>query len=218
MITLRLALLTMVAVLAYLGLAVLGWSGFGAFFSHPALIALVIAALAMTVVALFSTGNLSSGEREDRGNRWVIVVLGVLGLLSAYLPAYTDRKEFWTLDGDAVRWFGVALFAGGGALRLWPVFVLGHRFSGLVAIQPGHALVTGGIYSHIRNPSYLGLLVLSLGWALAFRSGVGVLLAALNIPPIVARIGSEEKLLRAHFGEEYEAYRARTWRLIPGLY
>jgi protein-S-isoprenylcysteine O-methyltransferase Ste14 len=78
-------------------------------------------------------------------------------------------------------------------VRLWPVFVLGRRFSGLVAIQPGHALVTGGIYSVIRNPSYVGLLVLSLGWALAFRSGVGVLLAALNIPPIVARIRSEER-------------------------
>ena len=218
MITLRLALFSIVAVVAYLGLAVLGWGGFGAFFSHPALIALVIATLAMTVAALFSAGNLSTGEREDRGNRWVIVALGVLGLLSAYLPAYTDRKEFWVLDGDAVRWIGVALFAVGGAVRLWPVFVLGRRFSGLVAIQPGHALATGGIYSVIRNPSYLGLLVLSLGWALAFRSGVGVLLAALNIPPIVARIRSEEKLLRAHFGEEYEAYRARTWRLIPGVY
>jgi protein-S-isoprenylcysteine O-methyltransferase Ste14 len=218
MITLRLALFAIVAVVGYLGLAVLGWGGFGAFFSHPALIALVIATLVMTVAALFSAGNLSSGEREDRGNRWVIVALGVLGLLSAYLPAYTDRKEFWVLDGAAVRWIGVALFAVGGAVRLWPVFVLGRRFSGLVAIQPGHALVTGGIYSVIRNPSYVGLLVLSLGWALAFRSGVGVLLAALNIPPIVARIHSEEKLLRAHFGEEYEAYRARTWRLIPGVY
>jgi protein-S-isoprenylcysteine O-methyltransferase Ste14 len=218
MITLRLALFTIMAVVAYLGLAVLGWGGFGAFFSHPALVVLVIATLAMTVAALFSAGNLSAGEREDRGNRWVIVALGVLGLLSAYLPAYTDRKEFWVLDGDAVRWIGVALFAVGGAVRLWPVFVLGRRFSGLVAIQPGHALVTGGIYSVIRNPSYLGLLVLSLGWALAFRSGVGVLLALLNIPPIVARIRSEEKLLRAHFGEEYEAYCARTWRLIPGVY
>lgn len=42
--------------------------------------------------------------------------------------------------------------------------VLGKRFSGLVAIQPGHMLVTGGIYRHIRNPSYLGLLVNSIAW------------------------------------------------------
>jgi len=43
----------------------------------------------------------------------------------AYLPAYTDRKGFWTLDGDAIRWLDVVLFAATGALRIWPVFVLG---------------------------------------------------------------------------------------------
>src|SRR5262245_30640539 len=139
-------------------------------------------------------------------------------LLAAYLPAYTDRKGFWTLDGDTIRWLGVALFGAGGALRIWPAFVLGHRFSGLVAIQPGHTLVSSGIYSVIRHPSYLGLLINSLGWALAFRSGVGLLLTALLIPPLVARIRAEERLLRTHFGDEYEAYSRRTSRLVPGLY
>ena len=204
--------------LAYLGLAVLGWGGFAAFFSHPARIALAIALFVMSGAALFSGGNLSPGEREDRANRWVIAAFAVIGLLAAYLPAYTDRKEFWTIDGDAVRWLGVVLFAAGGALRIWPVFVLGRRFSGLVAIQPGHTLVTTGVYGVIRHPSYLGLLVNSLGWALAFRSGVGVLLTALIIPPLLARIRAEETLLRTQFGGEYDAYRSRTSRLIPGLY
>jgi protein-S-isoprenylcysteine O-methyltransferase Ste14 len=203
---------------AYLGLAILGWGGFAAFFSHSALIALAIVFFALSGTALVAGGNLSPGEREDRGNRWVLIPLIVLGLLAAYLPAFTDRREFWTIDGDAVRWLGVVLFAAGGALRLWPVFVLGNRFSGLVAIQPGHTLVTTGIYAVIRHPSYLGLLVNSLGWALAFRSGVGVLLGALLIPPLLARIHAEERLLRAQFGEAYDAYRARTSRMIPGLY
>src|SRR3984893_19093507 len=104
------------------------------------------------------------------------------------------------------------LFATGGALRIWPVFVLGRRFSGLVAIQPGHTLVTTGMYSVIRHPSYLGLLVNSLGWGLAFRSGVGVLLTALTMLPLLARIGAEERLLRLQFGDEYAAYCARTSR------
>jgi uncharacterized membrane protein len=91
-------------------------------------------------------------------------------------------------------------------LRLWPVFVLGDRFSGLVAIQPKHALVTAGIYGVIRHPSYLGLFVNSLGWGLAFRSGVGVVLTVLLIPPLLARIGAEERMLRAQFGDEYHAY------------
>jgi protein-S-isoprenylcysteine O-methyltransferase Ste14 len=214
----RLALFTIVTSVAYLGLAILGRGGFTAFFSHAALSALAIVLFALVAVALFSGGNLSPGEREDRGNRWVLAAFGVIGLLSAYVPAYTDRTDFWTIDGDAVRWLGVVLFAAGGALRIWPVFVLGHRFSGLVAIQPGHTLVTSGVYGIIRHPSYLGLLVSSLGWALAFRSTVGVLLTALTIPPLVARISAEEKLLRAQFGDAYDAYRRRTWRLVPRIY
>ncbi len=103
-------------------------------------------------------------------------------------------------------------------LRLWPVFVLGDRFSGLVAIQPGHTLVTTGIFGVVRNPSYLGALVFALGWGLAFRSGLGVLLALLFLLPLIARIRSEERLLRTQFGTEYDAYCAHTWRLIPWVY
>lgn len=212
------SVISIVAVAAYLALAVIGKGGVDAFFSDRALIALTVVTVAMTVAALFTSGNLSPGEREDRGNRWVIAAFGVIGLVSAWLPAYTDRKEFWTVDGDTVRWIGVALYAAGGLLRLWPVFVLGRRFSGLVAIQPGHELVTDGIYARIRNPSYLGLLVLSLGWALAFRSLVGVLLAAVMLIPLVARIRSEETLLRSQFGARYDDYCRRTWRLLPGIY
>jgi len=214
---LRLALIA-IGGCAYAGLAILGWGGFRPFFSHPALVALAVVLFALSGVAFFAGGNLSPGLREARGNRWVIAVFGVIGLVNAYLPAYTDRRELWTIDGDTIRWLGVVLFATGGALRVWPVFVLGKRFSGLVAIQPGHTLVTSGVYGVIRHPSYLGLLINSLGWSLAFRSGVGVLLTVLLIPPLLARIHAEENLLRAEFGDEYKAYCSHTSRLIPGIY
>ena len=202
----------------YFGLAILGWGGVAAFFSHPALVALAVATGGMVVVAYIAGGNVSPGVREDRSNRWVVGAFAVIGLLNGFFPAYTDRIGFWTIDGETIRWLGIALYVVGGALRLWPVFVLGHRFSGLVAIQPGHQLVTEGIYGVIRHPSYLGLLVNSLGWGLAFRSGVGVLLMVVLVPLLVQRIRAEEALLRAHFGDEYEAYRGRTSRLIPGVY
>jgi protein-S-isoprenylcysteine O-methyltransferase Ste14 len=214
----KLVAFAIVGSLAYLGLAILGRGGFAAFFSHAALTALAIVLVVLSAVALFSGGNLSPGEREDRSNRWVLVPFGLIGLLLAYVPAYTDRIGFWTIDGETVRWLGVVLFAAGSALRIWPVFVLGHRFSGLVAIQPGHTLVTRGVYGVIRHPSYLGLLVGSLGWALAFRSVLGVLLTALLIPPLLARMNAEERLLHTQFGDEYAAYRRRTSRLIPGIY
>jgi protein-S-isoprenylcysteine O-methyltransferase Ste14 len=62
------------------------------------------------------------------------------------------------------------------------------------------------------------LLINSLGWALAFRSGIGLLLVVFMILPIVVRMNAEEALLRSQFGDEYDAYCARTARLIPGLY
>jgi protein-S-isoprenylcysteine O-methyltransferase Ste14 len=36
--------------------------------------------------------------------------------------------------------------------------------------------------------------------------------------PLVAHMNAEERLLQSQFGPEYEAYRARTGPLIPGLY
>jgi protein-S-isoprenylcysteine O-methyltransferase Ste14 len=198
--------------------AIAGEGGFDAFFAHPPLIGLTAVMLMMTVVAIFAGGNLSTGVREDRGNRWVLAVFAVLGLLEAYVPAYTDSRDSWTIDGDTVRWAGVVLTGLGGILRIWPVFVLGNRFSGLVAIQPGHTLVTTGFYRWIRNPSYLGLLTILLGWNLSFRSGIGLILGAVMIPPLIARIHSEERLLQSQFGDAYSDYRQRTWRLLPGIY
>ena len=214
----RLALFTTVSTVLYLGLAIAGAGGFKAFFSHPPLIAVTLALFALSGAALFTQASLSSGVREDRSNRWVIAALVIPGLLAGFLPAYTDRLGIWTIGGDGVRWLGFGLFVLGGYLRMAPVFVLGRRFSGLVAIQPDHRLVTDGIYRFIRNPSYLGLLINALGWALAFRSLVGVGLAVLMIIPLIARMNSEERLLADQFGAEYEAYRAKTWRLVPFLY
>ncbi len=215
---LRLALLTVVSLGAYLALAIAGAGGVARFFSHPPLTGLVVVTIALGVAALFTEGHVGSGIREDRSNRWVIAALGLLGVADAYLPAFADRIDFLTFGGEDIRWFGVALSAAGGALRLAPVFVLGRRFSGLVAIQPDHRLVTGGIYRTIRHPSYLGLLIGVVGWAFAFRSGVGLVIAFLILVVVIARINAEERLLSETFGAKYAAYRARTWRLVPFVY
>jgi protein-S-isoprenylcysteine O-methyltransferase Ste14 len=214
----RLAFFSIVGAVVYLVLAVAGEGGLARFASHPPLIALAVVTSAAAVAGLLSEGNISSGVREDRGNRWVLIAFTVLGVALAYLPALDDRLELLTFGRETLRWLGVALFALGSVLRIAPVFALGKRFSGLVALQEGHTLKTDGFYRVIRNPSYLGLIVLTLGWALAFRSGIGVLLTACLLPPLVARMRAEEALLGEAFGAQYQAYRARTWRLIPGLY
>src|SRR5262245_35959248 len=211
-------LITAASMALYVGLAALGWGGWSALVAHPARAGTVIAIVVISIAAMFTSGNISSGRREDTRNRWIFVPFLIVGITLAWLPAYTDRHDIWTLDGDAVRYLGLVLFVVGSVLRVGAVFVLGRRFSGLVAIQEGHELVTGGLYRVIRHPSYLGLLLGLFGWSLVFRSAIGVLVSLLLVPPLVARMNSEEALLESEFGERYADYRRRTWRLLPFLY
>jgi protein-S-isoprenylcysteine O-methyltransferase Ste14 len=211
-------LMTTVSSALYIGLAVWGWGGWAAFIEHPARAGAVAAIVVLSVVATFTSGNISSGRREDTRNRWIFLPVMIVSLLLGWLPAYTDRTDLLTIDGDLVRYVGLAIFVVGSILRLVPVFLLGRRFSGLVAIQEGHELETGGLYRVIRHPSYLGLLIGLLGWALIFRSTIGLLVSLLLVPPLVSRMNSEEALLESEFGERYVDYRRRTWRLIPYVY
>jgi hypothetical protein len=167
-VTFRLALITVAATLAYLGLSILGWDGFAAFFSHSALIALTIVLFALSGVAIFSSGNLSPGVREDRANRWVIVAFGLIGLLAAYLPAYTDRKGSGPSTGMLSA--GLASFCsspgarcGSGRSLCWGIALAGWwpfspATSWLQAASKGSS-VTRAIWGCSSN---------SLGWALSF--------------------------------------------------
>jgi len=72
----------------------------------------------LAVLAVPSGGGLSSGEKEDRGNRWVLGAFSVIALLMGFFSSYTDRIGFWTLDGDVLRWVGVVLCFVGRLLRI----------------------------------------------------------------------------------------------------
>ena len=91
-------------------------------------------------------------------------------------------------------------------MRVATVFELGHRFSIFVALQSDHRLKTDGFYRFLRHPSYLGALMAMAGWALVFRSIVGLLLTAAMCVPIIARIRAEEQFLVSEFGEQYMSY------------
>jgi len=202
----------------FLAVAIGAWGPWREFFANPARTGVVAASLAMAVVACFSDANLSSGRREDTASRWIFVPFAIYAVLLTWLPPYCDRRDILTLDGEAVRCAGLAVFVVGGVLRIAPMFILGARFSALVAIQEQHELVTGGLYRTIRHPSFLGAGLITVGWCLVFRSALGLLLMPIVIWIGVARMNAEEALLAAEFGERYAAYRRRTWRIIPWVY
>jgi protein-S-isoprenylcysteine O-methyltransferase Ste14 len=120
--------------------------------------------------------------------------------------------------GDVLRYAGLVILSLGALLRVWPMMTLGRRFASVVAIQEGHKLHTSGVYRWARHPSYVGILLMDVGFACVFRSSVAVLLLPLVFWMFHRRMDVEEALLVDAFGEEYRDYMGRSARLLPGVY
>ncbi len=214
-----------------LGLPLLGWgiTGWQGFFSNPARMVYGV------LIGLFGLGlgagffllrfpyipGKREGESGKRVSRQAIVpiVTRLVWAVVFFVSPYTDRRELAIIGaGDAIRYAGLLVFAAGLAWVCWAFLSLGRQHSAQVTVQPGHRLVTRGPYRWLRHPMYLGLVVFPMGAGLAFRSWLGVLLPLLTLGLFVWRIGDEEALMQREFGEEWEGYCQRTWRLIPYLY
>jgi protein-S-isoprenylcysteine O-methyltransferase Ste14 len=208
-------LIVLVSTGLFLGVPVWGWGSLGGFVDHPARVGACLVVVLASLAVLFSRANLGGALSADK--RTPVILLGVIvfSLLMAWLPAYADRREILTLDGDFSRYLGLALLIAGCILRVGPMFELEGRFRPPWMKQEDHRLVTTGFYRHIRNPSYLGAFLGMMGWFLVFRCGAGFVLSVLLLPVAIPLIRREEAMLMEEFGEEYAAYKKRTWRLIP---
>lgn len=204
--------------LVVMALTVSAWGDWRGFFSHPARLGFVVGVFAFTLAASVSGMSFGSGQREDRRDRRIFLPAIVGTVLLTWLLPFSDGRDILVLDGDAVRYTGLVLFLIGGVLRVWPMFILGKRFSPFVAIQPGHHLVTEGPYGTIRHPSYVGALLAEAGWILIFRSALGLALLPPSVALLTRRMNAEEALLESEFGAQYATYRQRTSRLIPFVY
>jgi protein-S-isoprenylcysteine O-methyltransferase Ste14 len=81
--------------------------------------------------------------------------------------------------------------------------------------ESSSSLVRSGVYARSRNPMYLGLLLLLIGWAI-FLSNI---LAFVVLPVFIFymnrfQIEPEERALTCRFGEEFVAYKSRVRRWL----
>jgi len=82
-------------------------------------------------------------------------------------------------------------------------------------MRPTTALVLSGPYRFTRNPMYLGMALIYLGFALLFDLTWALLLLPLVLLVIRTQVNArEERYLEAKFGEEYRAYRRRVRRWL----
>jgi len=213
--------LTVFAGLFAISFILLAGYGFGSvhgMFADPARMTVCIGLFLLAILTPICGCNLSSGAQIDLSNDWIFAVMLVAGMAMGWSAAHCDRRNIYTCGGQAVRWTGVAIFGIGALLRVFSILTLGSRFTVWVALQTDHHLTTTGLYRLIRHPSYTGAALTVLGWAITFRSLIGVVLALIVLLPLLSRIGAEEQLLIEEFGDEYRQYQRRTWRLVPFVY
>lgn len=149
------------------------------------------------------------------------MIISSFGL--GYIPAvwiFTDYLDSFDYSQNiALMVIGALLLVV--SLRLFRLThkALGKMWSHSLDLREGHQLVTSGIYEKIRHPMYTAFWVWAIGavfllpnWVAGFSGlvGFGTL--------FFLRVGQEEAMMKAEFGEEYEAYMERTDKIFPKIY
>jgi len=186
--------------------------------------AVILAASVVMVVIRAPHGRRSRGVkvvRSDKGPREIaLLTFAWIGFL---IPLIWVASPLFSFAEYSLRpWpFGAGVLCL--AVGLWwfnqSHSDLGTYWSVTLELRENHQLITQGVYRYVRHPMYAALFVYAIGQALTVPNWVAgpSYLAAFGIL-FALRIGAEERMMLETFGDEYAAYRARTKRLIPGIW
>ena len=111
-----------------------------------------------------------------------------------------------------------AMVATALALGIWSILTVWRRsFRVLPEPKTGATLIEKGPYRRIRHPMYAALLLAAAGYVLDAPGG-GRIISALALATVLGlKVRREERMLLARY-PDYAAYRARTHRIVPGLF
>lgn len=145
----------------------------------------------------------------------ILFTLVIPGTVGVYIPLWIAGQRAPT--GGAGWTAAMVLFVIGGGAYAWCVWDFATFGRATPApIDAPRKLIVRGLYRYSRNPMYVSVLTVILGWTVMYRAwsltvyAVGV--AALFHAFVVLH---EEPALRRAFGDEYEHYCRRVGRWLP---
>ncbi len=148
--------------------------------------------------------------------RKFVIINGSLKSILISLPSLLLGASLFKLALPISQWsiYSSSFFIFGAIITIISFLFLGRNF----AIFPSRRqIVSNGLYSIIRHPSYLGEMIMISVCALAAESYLSLFIFLLFIPAMVFRINTEEELLLQDI--EYLEYCIDTkWRLIPFIW
>lgn len=145
----------------------------------------------------------------------LVFTLVVPGTVAVYVPWLIARGQPIGSLGHVLT--SSVLLVLGGAIYLWCLWDFATAGRGTPApVDAPKRLVVRGLYRYTRNPMYVGVLSVILGWAVLFRTR-SLFLYALAVGAMfhLLIVLYEEPHLRRAFGVEYEDYCSRVGRWLP---
>lgn len=148
--------------------------------------------------------------------RALLAFLVLPGVAAFVVPAILASLDPWK---QSVFFPGALVMSVGFVLLLWCVRDLFVSGKGTLAPwDPPRKLVVVGLYRHMRNPMYVGVLTLVLGWSVLLTSPIlAAYAAALAIGFHIRIVRNEEPWLASRFGSEWSQYSAEVRRWFPRL-
>lgn len=184
----------------------------------------IIILMSATLLLLLSQPRISLTEskkhkKTDKGTTLLILGMASIGLISSLLEWAILRNPHGLWNPNTMSLWGLVCIVLGLGFRIFAIWSLGTNFSTTVQIKQTQKLVTKGIYSYLRHPSYTGAWLMLLGYALFLTAYLGMVLMGVGlIFAYKKRIETEEQTLLKAFGIRYEEYQSRTFRMLPFLW
>jgi protein-S-isoprenylcysteine O-methyltransferase Ste14 len=158
----------------------------------------------------------SHSDARARASVW-FVWLAWLILFNRNLRPGVLGERFLPV-GPAINSLGPALTIAGLGFAVWARFAIGRNWGGMITVQQDHKLIQRGPYAIVRHPIYSGFMLATLGTAIILGEIGGLVSVALIVISWGYKAHLEESFMIEQFGVEYEKYRHKVKRLIPGIW
>ena len=161
-------------------------------------------------------------ERRTKGTEKVkeqklIQLINLPVFMAAFIIPGIDRRFGWSdIPVEAVIATDAVILSG--YIIIFLVFRQNSYASRIIEIEEEQKVITTGLYSVVRHPMYLGVLIMYLPTPLALGSYWGLIPMALLPVALVFRILNEEKVLKENLTGYMEYCEKTRYRLIPSIW
>ncbi len=169
-----------------------------------------------SIIYEVATGRFKKRERSGQPPQAAVAQTLLLG--AAIVLEVDPLIRVWgtgvATNYSPLQALGVAVAFIGVGFAIWARRHLGGNWSGDVTIKKGHTLTKTGPYALVRHPIYFGIFLIVAGCAIYLGTASAALAVAFGALFVAYRVSTEERLMKAEFGREWELYKKEVRYVI----